>query len=154
MTERVILSGASFILGGHIRLEFFCARLNLQRNCMMAATSSSRGSSRQTGGTNRASSKSRPSDGRSKNSGAVGQSQPQQVHQHQNFKEVVGNYMLQKKLGVGTFGEVRLAIHIPTGMTREHYRVPFELSHIFVTIRNCNYGISTSVYSRYCLISL
>ena len=85
----------------------------------MAATSSSKAGSRQTGATNRGSSKSRPSDGKSRGHNNVGPSQLQQLQQHQSIREIVGNYSIQKKLGVGTFGEVRLAIHIPTGKIQE-----------------------------------
>jgi hypothetical protein len=30
-------------------------------------------------------------------------------------KKVVGNYLLGKTIGEGTFGKVQLAIHMPTG---------------------------------------
>ena len=87
---------------------------------VMAATSFSKASSRQTGGTNRGPSKSRPSDGKSRGHNNVGPSLSQQLQQNQSKREIVGNYSIQKKLGVGTFGEVRLAIHIPTGRIKEH----------------------------------
>lgn len=40
---------------------------------------------------------------------------PSYAQQQAPSKQIIGNYLLQKKLGVGTFGEVRLGIHIPTG---------------------------------------
>ena len=35
--------------------------------------------------------------------------------QTSSHKKVVGNYMLGKTIGEGTFGKVQLAIHLPTG---------------------------------------
>lgn len=104
----------------------------------MAATTSPRATSKQSGGhqnhpnshqnshqnnnrnapSSSSSSRNKPSDIRNRHSGHVTQPQAQQLQQYQQQqpkKEIIGNYLLQKKLGVGTFGEVRLAIHIPTG---------------------------------------
>ena len=34
---------------------------------------------------------------------------------NQKKQNIVGNYLLEKTIGEGTFGKVKLAIHIPTG---------------------------------------
>ena len=63
---------------------------------------------------------SRPSSNRSRAAGqsqqqqtAQGQSAQQQLQQQQ--RQVVGQYMLGKTIGEGTFGKVKLAVHMPTG---------------------------------------
>jgi serine/threonine protein kinase len=77
----------------------------------MAAILAHKGPSRQVqGGTsNKAATRSRTYEGRSIS--PRGSNPPIA----QPNKQIVGNYQLQRKLGVGTFGEVRLAIHLPTG---------------------------------------
>lgn len=77
----------------------------------MAAVVGPRSSSR----TSRGSSTTRASSRMRTNEGKGGSSRSTNSSIVQSGKHIVGNYLLQKKLGVGTFGEVRLAIHIPTG---------------------------------------
>ena len=108
----------------------------------MAATSSSRGAPRPSGGGgggNKVSKNKPSSEGRSRTSGTGQSSQSGQSQQPQK-KEIIGNYLLQKKLGVGTFGEVRLAIHIPTGkklnvnyccFSSEHFQISFKSTAAF-----------------------
>ncbi len=38
----------------------------------------------------------------------------------QEKRQIVGQYMLGKTIGEGTFGKVKLAIHIPTGEKVNH----------------------------------
>jgi 5'-AMP-activated protein kinase catalytic alpha subunit len=37
------------------------------------------------------------------------------VHEVKQKRQIVGQYMLGKTIGEGTFGKVKLAVHIPTG---------------------------------------
>jgi hypothetical protein len=46
-----------------------------------------------------------------------------------NQRKVVGQYMLGKTIGEGTFGKVKLAIHLPTG---EKVNKTFNISCIYI----------------------
>lgn len=51
-----------------------------------------------------------------------------------NQRKVVGQYMLGKTIGEGTFGKVKLAIHLPTGEKVIKYRTFLLLFKILLYI--------------------
>ena len=62
------------------------------------------------------------------------QQQQQQQQSQQQQRKVVGQYMLGKTIGEGTFGKVKLAIHLPTGEKVKNMLPCLSLTHRQTTL--------------------